>query len=60
MLQMNPGAVGVYRVRYSSDMLNSLIPGIKDKSLPPRDRLNLQNDLFALVSICMTAWMRFL
>lgn len=32
-------------------MLDQLIPAIKDKSLPPKDRLGLQNDLFALVSL---------
>lgn len=31
-------------------MLESLIPAIKDLSLPPVDRLGLQNDLFSLVS----------
>ena len=32
-------------------MLEALIPGIKDQTLPPRDRLGLQNDMFALVSV---------
>ena len=48
-LQLNPGQVGFYRVQYSSDMLELLLPAIKDNSLPPRDRLGLQSDLFALV-----------
>jgi len=30
-------------------MLDGLIPAIKDQTMPPRDRLGLQNDLFALV-----------
>lgn len=48
--QVNTGAVGFFRTQYSSDMLDALLPAIKDGSLPPRDRLGLQNDLFALVS----------
>ena len=47
--QVNPGQVGFYRVQYSSDMLELLLPAIKDNSLPPRDRLGLESDLFALV-----------
>ncbi|KAK7804417.1 hypothetical protein U0070_017030 [Myodes glareolus] len=35
-------------VKYSSAMLESLLPGIRDLSLPPVDRLGLQNDLFSL------------
>lgn len=48
--QLNLGTVGFYRTQYSPDMLESLIPAIKDLSLPPVDRLGLQNDLFSLVS----------
>ncbi|XP_071942533.1 puromycin-sensitive aminopeptidase-like [Antedon mediterranea] len=47
-VKLNPGAVGFYRAHYSSEMLDALIPSIKDCSLPPRDRLNLESDLFAL------------
>ena len=49
LLQINPGQVGFYRVQYSSAMLELLLPAINDNSLPPRDRLGLQSDLFALV-----------
>ena len=49
VLQLNPGTIGVYRTQYSSDMLDSLIPAVSNMSLPARDRLGLQNDLFALV-----------
>ena len=49
-LKLNMGAVGFYRTQYSSAMLDALLPAISDGSLPPRDRLALQNDLFALVS----------
>lgn len=50
-IKFNPETIGVYRVRYSSDMLDRLIPAIENMSLPARDRLGLQNDLFALVSL---------
>ena len=49
LFQLNTGAVGFYRTQYSSEMLESLLPGIRNGTLPPRDRLGLGNDLFALV-----------
>jgi len=47
-LKVNTGGVGFYRTLYTRDMLDALLPGIKNQSMPPRDRLGLQNDLFAL------------
>uniref|UniRef100_A0A2C9JWJ6 Aminopeptidase n=1 Tax=Biomphalaria glabrata TaxID=6526 RepID=A0A2C9JWJ6_BIOGL len=47
-VKLNAGTIGVYRVMYPSDMLEALIPAVKDLSLPPKDRLGLQSDLFAL------------
>lgn len=47
-VKVNCESVGVYRVQYSSETLDRFIPAIKNKTLPPRDRLGLQNDLFAL------------
>ncbi|KAL3855249.1 hypothetical protein ACJMK2_014465 [Sinanodonta woodiana] len=47
-VKLNYRSVGVYRVQYTSEMLQALIPAVKDKSLPPRDRLGLLSDLFAL------------
>uniref|UniRef100_A0A8C6TYS3 Puromycin-sensitive aminopeptidase n=1 Tax=Neogobius melanostomus TaxID=47308 RepID=A0A8C6TYS3_9GOBI len=47
-IKVNPGTVGFYRIQYSSSMLESLLPGIRDLSLQPVDRLGLQNDLFSL------------
>lgn len=41
--------MGFYRIQYSSSMLQSLLPGVRDLSLQPVDRLGLQNDLFSLV-----------
>lgn len=49
-VQINPGTVGFYRIQYSSPMLDSVLPGIRDLTLLPVDRLGLQNDLFSLVS----------
>uniref|UniRef100_A0A674P9K5 Aminopeptidase n=1 Tax=Takifugu rubripes TaxID=31033 RepID=A0A674P9K5_TAKRU len=47
-VKINPGTVGFYRIQYSSSMLQSLLPGVRDLSLQPVDRLGLQNDLFSL------------
>nr|APA21554.1 puromycin-sensitive aminopeptidase [Haliotis discus hannai] len=47
-VKVNCESVGVYRVQYSSETLDRFIPAIKNKTLPPRDRLGLQNDLFTL------------
>uniref|UniRef100_A0A665U1C4 Puromycin-sensitive aminopeptidase n=1 Tax=Echeneis naucrates TaxID=173247 RepID=A0A665U1C4_ECHNA len=48
-VKINPGTVGFYRIQYSSSMLESLLPGVRDLSLQPVDRLGLQNDLFSLL-----------
>lgn len=34
-------------------MLQSLLPGVRDLSLQPVDRLGLQNDLFSLVKFSL-------
>ncbi|XP_045180065.2 puromycin-sensitive aminopeptidase-like [Mercenaria mercenaria] len=47
-VKLNAGSVGVYRVQYSSEMLDRFVPAVRDKALSSRDRLGLQNDLFAL------------
>lgn len=46
--------MGFYRIQYSTAMLESLLPGVRDLSLPPVDRLGLQNDLFSLVTHSLT------
>jgi len=46
-VKLNPGTVGVYRVNYDDQLLQLLKEGIANKQLLPRDRLGLQNDLFA-------------
>lgn len=48
-VKINPGTVGFYRTHYTPEMINLLIPAIKNQSLPPLDRLGLVDDLFALV-----------
>uniref|UniRef100_A0A8C4QJV6 Aminopeptidase n=2 Tax=Eptatretus burgeri TaxID=7764 RepID=A0A8C4QJV6_EPTBU len=47
-VKLNSGTVGFYRTCYSQPMLKALIPAIRDQSLPPCDRLSIQDDLIAL------------
>uniref|UniRef100_A0A8C4QVC2 Aminopeptidase n=1 Tax=Eptatretus burgeri TaxID=7764 RepID=A0A8C4QVC2_EPTBU len=47
-VKVNPGTLGFYRTAYSPEMLQRLLQGVRNLSLPPRDRLGIQNDLFAL------------
>jgi len=47
-IKVNSGTVGYFRTMYPPQMLEALVPAIKDLSLPPRDRMGLQSDLFAL------------
>ncbi|PSN57011.1 Puromycin-sensitive aminopeptidase [Blattella germanica] len=48
-VKVNPGTVGYYRTQYPPDMLAQFVPAIRDKTLPPLDRLGLLDDLFAMV-----------
>ena len=56
---MNPGQVGFYRVCYTKEMVEKIIPAIKDMSLPPLDRLGIENDQFALVSLSTNSKLSF-
>lgn len=56
-VKINPGAIDFYRVQYSSELLQKVIPRITDLSLPAIDRLSLQDDHFALV--CHTSIRHF-
>lgn len=47
--KLNPSAVGTYRVRYSPELLAKFVPGITNQTIAPLDRLNLLDDLYALV-----------
>nr|CAD7257222.1 unnamed protein product [Timema shepardi] len=53
-VKVNPGTVGYYRTQYPPDMLAQFVPAIRDKSLPPLDRLGLLDDLFAMVQAGQT------
>lgn len=53
--QLNPGTVGFYRVKYPAEMLEQFLPAIEQKLLLPVDRLNLLDDLFALVQSGQTS-----
>ncbi|KAH8375652.1 hypothetical protein KR200_004180 [Drosophila serrata] len=48
-IKINPGTVGYYRTRYSSKMLEQLMPAVERMELPPLDRLGLIDDMFAMV-----------
>ena len=47
-IKINPGTIGFYRTTYNADMLKLFWPAIKDRTLPPLDRLGLLDDLFAI------------
>jgi len=47
-LKLNMGQVGFYRTHYSKNMLDLLVPAIKNHSFGPRDRLGIENDAYAL------------
>lgn len=49
MYQVNPGAVGFYRVKYPREELARLVDAVRQQALLPLDRLGLLVDLFALV-----------
>ncbi|KAJ8958114.1 hypothetical protein NQ318_006043 [Aromia moschata] len=48
-VKINPGTIGFYRTQYPPEMLEKLVPAIRNKTLPPLDRLGLLDDLFAIV-----------
>ena len=48
-VKLNPGMTSFFRVNYPSEMLELFLPAITDKSLSGIDRLNIQNDLYALM-----------
>lgn len=59
-VKINPGTVGYFRTRYSPEMLDQLIPAIRNQTLPPLDRLGLLDDLFALVQAGRASTSEFL
>uniref|UniRef100_A0A1I7X455 ERAP1_C domain-containing protein n=1 Tax=Heterorhabditis bacteriophora TaxID=37862 RepID=A0A1I7X455_HETBA len=50
-VKLNAGTTGFYRVEYSEEMLNALLPDISNKNMPVLDRFGITNDLFALVEV---------
>lgn len=59
-VKINPGTVGYFRTRYSAEMLDQLIPAIRNQTLPPLDRLGLGDDMFALVQAGRASTSEFL
>lgn len=47
-VKLNPGTIGLYRIAYPASMNERLWPAIANRTLPPMDRLGLQNDFYAL------------
>ena len=47
-IKLNPLQTGFYRVKYSSEELNRLSSPIRNRVLPPADRIGMQNDTYAL------------
>uniref|UniRef100_A0A6A7FVH9 Aminopeptidase n=2 Tax=Hirondellea gigas TaxID=1518452 RepID=A0A6A7FVH9_9CRUS len=48
-IKVNSGACGYYRTKYSEDLLRRLIPLVKSRSLSTIDRINILDDLLAMV-----------
>ncbi|KAL1518164.1 hypothetical protein ABEB36_001830 [Hypothenemus hampei] len=48
-IKINPGTIGFYRTRYTPKLLMTFVPAIRNKTLPPLDRLGLIDDLFAMI-----------
>ncbi|CAG9532065.1 unnamed protein product, partial [Cercopithifilaria johnstoni] len=47
-IKLNVGSTGFYRVLYSHDMLQALLPDFSTKKIPVLDRFGIANDMFAL------------
>ncbi|VDM22122.1 unnamed protein product [Hydatigera taeniaeformis] len=47
-VRLNPDAIGFYRVRYDSIMLDTIMDAISSGAIPTRDRIALLDDQFAL------------
>ncbi|XP_043289378.1 puromycin-sensitive aminopeptidase isoform X2 [Venturia canescens] len=48
-IKVNPGTIGFYRTRYSPEALELIVPAIRERTIPPLDRLGLLDDLSAMV-----------
>tara|TARA_B100000676_G_scaffold78501_1_gene78240 strand:- start:2807 stop:5386 length:2580 start_codon:yes stop_codon:yes gene_type:complete len=59
-IKLNPDQTGFYRVNYSESQLDQLQKAIQNKQIPPRDRLGIQGDTFALSRAGYSSPIRFL
>ena len=59
-LVLNHEAIGYYRVQYSREMLQRFLPAIQSKTMIALDRLNIQDDLFALAQAGRNSTVEFL
>ena len=48
-VRLNPGAIGLYHVKYQENVFPSLTTALSENKLGPLDRLSVVLDLFALV-----------
>jgi puromycin-sensitive aminopeptidase len=53
-IKLNKNSIGIYRTNYSPELLLRMGHLIKEQKIHPTDRLGLQSDMFALVSIELT------
>ncbi|KAF2343196.1 ERAP1-like C-terminal domain, partial [Trinorchestia longiramus] len=59
-IKINSGACGFYRTKYSSDLLKRLIPLVSSQTLSPLDRINVLDDLLAMVKAGHTSTVELL
>ncbi|ETN76612.1 peptidase family M1 [Necator americanus] len=59
-VKLNAGSTGFYRVEYSPEMLQAMIPDIANGNMLLLDRFSVVNDLFALVQAGRTGASTFL
>ena len=58
--KVNPNQTGFFRVNYSPEDWERLVPAIRSQELPSTDRLGLQNDAYALSQAGLLPVTRFL
>ena len=50
-VKVNRGGTGLHRTEYAPEIFYELLPEVRNMSLPPKDRINLLQDLFELVKV---------
>ena len=58
--KVNPDQTGFYRVNYTDEDWDRLVPVIENQTLPATDRLGIQNDAYALAKAGLLPVTRFL